>query len=120
MPNPELDREKYARLQTELKAPFRPLRQFIYVSFGISGLIGAVVFLTQLMAGRQVAAALPNFALQSGLVALMVWLFRLERRANEKIVEREKQKFMSRNKGQQVELKTNENKENITKFRSPN
>ncbi|MCG5059494.1 MAG: DUF3493 domain-containing protein [Limnoraphis robusta] len=79
-PKSQLSPEKYARLKAELKAPYRGLRQFIYVGFGASGLIGALVFLAQLLAGRQVSTALPNFALQVGVVALMVWLFRLEKR----------------------------------------
>lgn len=77
-----LSPEKYARLQAELKAPYRGLRQFIYVAFGASGFIGAVVFLAQLLGGQQVASTLPNLALQVGVVALMVWLFRLEQRAS--------------------------------------
>jgi hypothetical protein len=40
-----------------------------------------VVFLAQLAAGRDVATALPNFALQIGVVALMIWLFRREKKA---------------------------------------
>jgi hypothetical protein len=75
-----LSPEKYARLRAEAKAPYRGLRQFIYVAFGASGLIGAFVFLTQLLAGREIGAAFPNFALQVGVVALMVWLYRLEQK----------------------------------------
>jgi len=74
--------EQYARLKAEAKAPYRGLRQFFYVAFGASGFIGALVFLAQLLAGRNVGAALPNLALQVGVVALMVWLFRLEQRAS--------------------------------------
>ena len=80
-PKNQLSPEKYARLKAELKAPYRGLRQFIYVAFGASGFIGALVFLAQLLSGRQVGSALPNLALQVGVVALMVWLFRLEQRA---------------------------------------
>lgn len=80
----QLSPEKYARLKAEAKAPYRPLRQFIYFAFGASGCIGAFVFLAQLAAGHEVATALPNFALQIGVVALMVWLFRLDRRAERK------------------------------------
>lgn len=75
-----LSREKYARLKAEAKAPYRGLRKFIYVAFGASGFIGAVIFLTNLAAGQEVATAIPNLGLQIGIVALMVWLFRLEAR----------------------------------------
>jgi hypothetical protein len=77
--------EQYARLKAEAAAPYRGLRKFVYVAFGASGFIGAFVFLAQLMAGRDVDAALPNFALQLGVVALMVFLFRWEqKRAGER------------------------------------
>ena len=80
-PRPKLDPEQYARLKAEAKAPYRGLRKFIYVAFGASGFIGALVFLSQLAAGRNISSALPNFALQIGIVALMVWLFRQEQKA---------------------------------------
>lgn len=79
-PGERLGAEKYARLKEEAKAPYRGLRQFIYMAFAASGFIGGFIFLMQLIAGRDVEAALPNFALQAGIVALMVWLFRLEQR----------------------------------------
>lgn len=75
----QLSSEKYARLKAEAKAPYRGLRKFIYVAFAASGLIGALVFLAQLAAGREVATAIPNLALQFGILALMVWLFRLDK-----------------------------------------
>ena len=71
--------EQYARLKAEAAAPYRGLRKFVYVAFGASGFIGALIFLAQLAAGRDVVATLPNFALQIGVVALMIFLFRLER-----------------------------------------
>ncbi len=71
--------EQYARLKAEAVAPYRGLRKFVYVAFGASGLVGALIFLAQLIAGRDVNAALPNFALQLGVVALMVFLFRWEK-----------------------------------------
>jgi hypothetical protein len=80
--DPKTDPELYAQLRAELKTPYRGLRQFIYVAFGASGLIGSVVFLAQLAAGREIEAALPNLALQVGVVALMVGLFRWEQRRN--------------------------------------
>ncbi len=73
-----MSREKYERLKAEAKAPYKGLRKFIYGTFGASGLIGAFVFLAQTLAGREVGTALPNLALQLGVVALMVWLWRLE------------------------------------------
>ena len=80
--DPKTDPELYAQLRAELKTPYRGLRQFIYVAFGASGLIGSVVFLAQLAAGREIEAALPNLALQVGVVAVMVGLFRWEQRRN--------------------------------------
>lgn len=83
--NPQqLSPEKFARLRAEAKAPYRGLRKFIYLAFAASGFIGAVVFLAQLAAGQEVATALPNLGLQIGVVALMVWLFRLEQGAERK------------------------------------
>lgn len=72
--------EQYARLKAEAVAPYRGLRKFVYVAFGASGFIGALIFLAQLAAGRDVVATLPNFALQIGVVALMIFLFRLEKK----------------------------------------
>jgi Low psii accumulation1 / Rep27 len=77
-----IDPALYAQLKAESKAPYRGLRKFVYFACGTSGAIGGVVFLTQLMAGRDVANALPNFALQLGVVALMVALFRWEQRVS--------------------------------------
>lgn len=74
-----LDPDKYERLKSELKTPYKGLRKFIYFSFGVSGLLGALIFFTKLIAGREIGETLPNFALQVGLVALMVWLYRLEK-----------------------------------------
>lgn len=73
-----LSPEKYARLKAESKAPYRGLRKFFYVAFGASGLIGAFVFLAKLAAGQDLVNNLPNFALQIGVVALMVFLFRID------------------------------------------
>lgn len=83
--NPQkLSPEKYARLRAELKTPYKGVRQFIYITFGASGAIGAFLFLMQLLAGREVEAALPNLAIQLVVVALMVWLFRLEQQTRRK------------------------------------
>ena len=78
--NKRFTSEQYARLKAEVSAPYRGLRKFVYVAFGASGFIGALIFLAQLAAGRDVVATLPNFALQIGVVALMIFLFRLEKK----------------------------------------
>lgn len=77
-----LTSDRYARLRAEAAAPYRGLRLFIYGAFGVSGLLGAFVFLMQAIAGRDVEQALPNLAVQLGVVGLMVWLLRLESRAS--------------------------------------
>lgn len=83
--NPQqLSPEQFARLRAQAKAPYRGLRKFIYFAFGASGFIGAVIFLAQLAAGREVATALPNLGVQIGVIALMIWLFRLEQQAERK------------------------------------
>ena len=74
----QLDPEIRARLVAEMAAPYRGFRKFIYVGCAASGFIGAFVFLSQIIAGRDVEAALPNFALQVGVIALMGFLWRWE------------------------------------------
>jgi hypothetical protein len=72
--------QQYNRLKTELAAPYRGLRQFIYISVGASGFIGAFIFFFQLLAGRDIEQALPNFAIQLGVIGLMVFLWKWENR----------------------------------------
>ncbi|MBW4477477.1 MAG: DUF3493 domain-containing protein [Tolypothrix brevis GSE-NOS-MK-07-07A] len=79
-PKNPLNPKQYARLKSEMAAPYRGLRQFIYIACGASGFIGAFVFFSQLLAGRDIDSALPNLALQVGVVALMVFLWRWEQR----------------------------------------
>jgi Low psii accumulation1 / Rep27 len=74
-----IDPELWRRLQAEAKSPFRGLRQFIYVSCAISGAVGGVVFFFKLLAGKNLEATIPNLALQIGVVALMVWLLRIDK-----------------------------------------
>lgn len=73
-----LNPEMYARLKAEAKAPYKGLRKLLYVTFGASGFIGAVVFLAKIIAGEDVATALPNLALQAGVIALMIFLYSRE------------------------------------------
>lgn len=73
-----LNPEMYARLKAEAKAPYKGLRKLLYLTFGASGFIGAVVFLAKIIAGKDITTALPNFALQVGLIALMIFLYSRE------------------------------------------
>ncbi len=78
-----MSQERYDRLVAESKAPYKGLRKFIYASCGASGAVGGFIFFTKILAGREVAETLPNLALQIGVVALMVFLFRWEDRNQE-------------------------------------
>ena len=77
---PGMSPERYKRLMAEAKAPYRGLRKFVYGSFAASGAIGAFIFFTQLLSGQNLTSVIPNLLLQVGIVALMVFLFRLESR----------------------------------------
>ncbi|MGK7889122.1 MAG: DUF3493 domain-containing protein [Leptolyngbyaceae cyanobacterium] len=74
-----MSRDRYARLRAEAKAPYRILRQLIYIAFAASGFIGALVFLSEVVTAHNMASALPNLALQLGVLALMIWLLRIDR-----------------------------------------
>ncbi|MEL6261800.1 MAG: DUF3493 domain-containing protein [Cyanobacteria bacterium J06626_6] len=78
-----MSQARYDRLVAESQAPYKGLRKVIYASVGASGAIGGFVFFTKILAGRDVEASLPNLALQLGIVALMVFLFRWESREKE-------------------------------------
>ncbi|NJL09634.1 MAG: DUF3493 domain-containing protein [Calothrix sp. SM1_7_51] len=75
----EFDPQLYARLKAEAAAPYRSFRKFIYFTCAASGFIGAFIFFLQLIAGRNIDNALPNLAVQIGVIALMIFLWRLER-----------------------------------------
>ncbi len=79
-----LDPELYARLKAEAASPYRGLRKFVYLAFGASGLIGAFIFVLQLLAQKtSVEVGLPSLALQVGVVALMVFLWRWDKNRQE-------------------------------------
>ena len=75
-----MSQERYDQLLAESKAPYKGFRKVIYASAGASGAIGGFVFLTKILAGRDVVESLPNLALQIGVVAIAVFLFRWEDR----------------------------------------
>ena len=81
---PGMSPERYERLIAEANAPYKGLRKFVYGSIAASGAIGAFVFLSQVLAGRDISTAIPNLLLQMGIVALMIFLFRLESRSSTK------------------------------------
>lgn len=76
----KLNPQQYEKLRRETKSPYRGLRIFIYIAFAGSGLIGAIVFLAKLIAGNgKLEANLGNLMLQIGVLALMIWLYRIDR-----------------------------------------
>lgn len=78
-----MSQARYDKLVAEAQAPYKGLRKFIYVSAGASGAIGGFVFFTKILAGRDLAESVPNLALQIGVVAIAVFLFRWEDRNKE-------------------------------------
>jgi hypothetical protein len=81
--NQSINPELYKRLQAEAKSPFKGLRKFFYLAFAGSGFIGGVVFLARLAAGRDLANTIPSLALQVGVVALMITLYRWDSRSTD-------------------------------------
>ncbi|MEM9264014.1 MAG: DUF3493 domain-containing protein [Cyanobacteria bacterium P01_F01_bin.13] len=77
---PGMSQERFERLVKETQSPYKGFRRFIYGAMGASGLLGAFVFLTQLLAGKDVETALPNLAVQMGVIGIVVFLFWLEGR----------------------------------------
>jgi Low psii accumulation1 / Rep27 len=84
------DPEKYAYLKAEAIAPFRKFRQFFYAAFALSGGIGGLVFFAKLLAGRELETTIPSLALQAGVVALMIFLYRRDQAAQDRLVNRVK------------------------------
>jgi Low psii accumulation1 / Rep27 len=79
-PNHSQDQERLARLRAEAKAPYKGLRLVVYLVLAGSALTGGVVFFFRLLAGQSGAENLPNLALQLGVYALMVGLWRWEQK----------------------------------------
>lgn len=71
--------QDYEKLRAELKAPFLGLRRFVYLACGASGLLGAYIFLTQLLAGRGESATLGNLAIQMGVIGLVILLYKFDK-----------------------------------------
>ena len=71
--------EQKKRLLAEAESPFKPLRRFFYVAFGLSGAMGGFIFLMKLLAGNPWQSTLPNLGLQIGLTSLMALLLWIDR-----------------------------------------
>lgn len=78
MPERDLPPELLKRLKAEAAAPYKGLRRTFYLTFAASGAIGAFIFLLRAIAGRDLETDLANLALQLGVLALMLWLWRRE------------------------------------------
>jgi len=77
---PMSEPNKYAFLRREAKAPYRILRCFFYIAFGVSGSFGGLIAVLRLLAGRgEQIDNLENLAIQIGVTALMVWLWQKDR-----------------------------------------
>jgi len=77
---PMSEPNKYAFLRKEAKAPYRILRRFFYIAFGVSGGFGGLIAVLRLVAGRgEQIDNLENLAIQIGVTALMVWLWQKDR-----------------------------------------
>jgi hypothetical protein len=79
MSKKSIDPALYQRLQAEARAPYRVLRRFFYGAMGASAFLGGLVFLAKVAAGRDLDSTLPNLALQSGVVALAILLYRWDK-----------------------------------------
>jgi hypothetical protein len=76
----KLNPQQYERLKREAKSPYRGLRIFIYLTLAGSGFIGAIIFLARLLAGNgELEANLGSFGLQIGVLALMFYLYKIDR-----------------------------------------
>ncbi len=92
----ETNPEKYAALTAEAQAPFRSLRLFIYGSCVVSAGVGGLIIFLGILAGRNLETAIPNFAVNSGVVALTAWLFIKENNARKQAIEEVSQAMKSR------------------------
>jgi hypothetical protein len=76
--NRQAQAEFRQRLLEESKAPYRGLRQVLYLVFAASGLIGAMIFFLRIISGHGDQELLGNFLLQVGVLVAMISLWRWE------------------------------------------
>ena len=77
--NSGISPEKYARSRAEAKAPYKGFRKVFYFVGGVSGLIGAFIFLLRIVAGTDVSQNLPNLAVQLAVVGIAIALWRWDK-----------------------------------------
>lgn len=77
-----MSQERFDKLVQETQSPFKGFRKVIYGAVLASGLLGGFVFFTQAIAGNNLETALPNLAVQMGVVGIAVFLFWLEGRGS--------------------------------------
>lgn len=71
---------RYDFLKAEARSPYRGLRRVFYVTFGLSGLMGAIIAFLRLLAQRgQVGDNAENLLIQIVVTAVMINLWRLDR-----------------------------------------
>ena len=80
--------EERVQLTAEMSAPYRKLRQFVYLACSASGGVGAFVFFFRVLAGRELDRSLPSLALQVGIVSGAIALFRWENRRQKRLEDR--------------------------------
>lgn len=74
-----LSPEQLERLRAEARSPYKSIRRFFYIAFGLSGALGAYIFLMKILAGNTAPHNTMNLLLQIGLTVAMVYLFWVER-----------------------------------------
>lgn len=77
-----------AQLRVEARRPWRKVRLFLYVAVAASGFIGLFVSFFRVLAGREMPGSLINLAIQTGIMTLAGWLWWLESRQQNRMLER--------------------------------
>jgi hypothetical protein len=71
---------KYDFLKKEARSPYRGLRKFFYVAFGLSGFMGGVIALLRLLAQRgEIGDNAQNLLIQVVVIGVMFRLWQIDR-----------------------------------------
>ncbi|MEM9156101.1 MAG: DUF3493 domain-containing protein [Cyanobacteria bacterium P01_F01_bin.33] len=90
--------DERVRLTSELAAPYRKIRQFVYLAAALSGGLGGVIFFFRVIAGQDLAQTVPNLAIQLGVVAGALALSRWENGLQQKLERRVRARLQSEGK----------------------